>query len=125
MFVSDELTTSEQEQLLRLPKRELLPLDVAEQRSALLGLAELIFCWAHEQRSSSGDPGPESARSVRRLSATFSWLRQFHSAKQLTLSCMRRALCVPLYRNWNLAMQTLQDTQQILRKGKLNLVHIH
>ncbi|KAF4518488.1 hypothetical protein B566_EDAN006493 [Ephemera danica] len=113
----EEFTMNEKEQMLRLPKRELLPLDKREARTALLGLAELIFCWAHEQRSSSGDPGPESARSVRRLSATFSWLRQFNTAKELVTSCVRRALCVPLYRNWNLAMKTLDDTQFILKKA--------
>lgn len=121
LFVLDELSAAEQDRLLNLPRRDLLPLDKCECRSAMLGLAELMFCWAHEQRSSLGDPGPESARSVRRLSATLGWLREFHSAKQLTMSCVRRALCVPLYRSWSLAMRTLQDTQQLLRKGTKNL----
>jgi len=57
IFNSDNLafTADEQERLLRLPNIDILQLNSIEQKSALLGLAELIFCWVHEQISTLGE----------------------------------------------------------------------
>jgi hypothetical protein len=49
------LTAEEQERLIRLPNLDILELTPSEQKSALLGLAELVFCWAYEQISSLGN----------------------------------------------------------------------
>ncbi|XP_059482522.1 protein SHQ1 homolog [Neocloeon triangulifer] len=121
--ISDsEFSAEEQERLIRLPKLDIIALTAAEQKTALLSLAEILFCWAHEQISTQGDTGPESARSVRRLSSTFSWLRSFTSVQKLTLSCMRRSLCVPLYRNWKLALAAFEKTQKILKRGRVIII---
>jgi hypothetical protein len=53
IFVA-ELTTDEQEKLLRLPKIDILQLSISEQKAALLGLSELVFCWCYEQISTMG-----------------------------------------------------------------------
>ncbi|CAB3387749.1 Hypothetical predicted protein [Cloeon dipterum] len=119
---SDEFIASEQEQLLRLPKLEILQLTQDEQKSALLGLAEIVFCWAHEQITTQGDLSFESARSIRRLSATFSWLRKFTSVQKFALSCMRRALCIPLYRNWKLANAAMELTITVLKNGRIAVI---
>jgi hypothetical protein len=49
------LTADEQERLIRLPNLDILELTPSEQKSALLGLAELVFCWVYEQISSLGN----------------------------------------------------------------------
>ena len=61
----------------------------------------------------------ESAWTVCKLSPTLSWLEVHHgSVHEVIHSCLRRSLCYPLYRHWQLSLAVLQDTRDIFRIGE-------
>uniref|UniRef100_K1QHE0 Protein SHQ1 homolog n=1 Tax=Magallana gigas TaxID=29159 RepID=K1QHE0_MAGGI len=60
----------------------------------------------------------ESGWTICKLSATLSWLETFSSVSDVVRSCIRRSLCYPLYRHWDLSQTVLQDVHNILAAGK-------
>ena len=59
----------------RLPNREyLIPAGGAEEKRALLGLADVLFAYAYDHRTTGGDPTVESAWTVAVLSPLLTWL---------------------------------------------------
>lgn len=59
----------------RLPNREyLIPTGECEEAQALLGLADVLFAYAYDHRTTGGDPTVESAWTVATLSPLLSWL---------------------------------------------------
>ena len=63
----------------------------------------------------------ESAWTICKLSSTLSWLELFHGGLHEVVYCsLRRALCFPLYRHWELALAVLQDTRDLFHLGEDN-----
>ena len=58
---------------------------------------------------------------IRRLSATLSWLDPPDSVHAAALGAVRRALCYPLYRHWRLALAVVADVAALLRLGLARL----
>lgn len=59
----------------RLPNREyLIEPGGPEERRVLLGLADILFAYAYDHRTTTGDPSVESAWTVAVLSPLLSWL---------------------------------------------------
>ncbi|KAJ1367567.1 hypothetical protein KIN20_028505 [Parelaphostrongylus tenuis] len=48
----------------------------------------------------------------------------WESVKQAVIACVRRSLCYPLYRNWDLSMKVLMDTKTIVQEGRSALLHV-
>ena len=61
----------------------------------------------------------ESAWTICKLSSTLSWLEVFRGGVHEVVFCsLRRCLCYPLYRHWQLAMAVLQDLRNLFRLGE-------
>ncbi|XP_076313606.1 protein SHQ1 homolog [Tachypleus tridentatus] len=117
----DELvsfTEAEKEKMRKLPKKEYL-LSKATKQTLFLGLVDILFAYAYDIRTTEGEQTVESSWTISKLSATLSWLEvSIYIIKSVTITSVRRSLCYPLLRNWNLAMKVVKDTQQILSLGR-------
>lgn len=45
-------------------------------------------------------------------------LQSFSTLKEVETVAVRRSLCYPLYRHWDLSMKVLDDVKSILQLGK-------
>ncbi|XP_064404821.1 protein SHQ1 homolog isoform X2 [Halichondria panicea] len=113
---------SEREKLKDLPNKDYL-LDKASSRCLYLGLIDIIFAFAYNHRTTEGEGNVESAWTVCKLSPTLSWLEVHRgSVHDVVCNCLRRSLCYPLYRHWQLTLTVLQDTRDIFRLGRRKLL---
>lgn len=112
-----EFTDEEKQKMKNLPKKEYL-LDDAMVTTLYLGLIDILFGYAYNMRINEGDENVESGWTICKLSATLSWLETFSSVSDVVRSCIRRSLCYPLYRHWDLSQTVLQDVHNILAAGK-------
>ncbi|XP_060078474.1 protein SHQ1 homolog [Ylistrum balloti] len=112
-----KFTDSENEKMRNLPKKEYL-LEEKQLIGIYLGLVDLLFAYAYNHRSTESENNVESAWTICNLSATLSWLDEFHSIEDVVVSSLRRSLCYPLYRQWAFSTKVLSDTRHILKQGK-------
>ncbi|KAK3102147.1 hypothetical protein FSP39_009168 [Pinctada imbricata] len=115
-----EFTEEENETMRNLPRKEYNDSETA----LYLGLVDILCAYAYNVRTTEGENNVESAWTVCKLSSTLSWLESFEDLEAVASSFMRRSLCYPLYRNWNLSMKVLQDTAHLLCRGKQTILRI-
>jgi protein SHQ1 len=113
------ITDREKELLISLPKREYI---IEDERPIFLGLIDLLYCYAYNVRTTFGDNTVESAWTIARLSPTLSWFDKFSTPAEVIQACMRRALCYPLFRHFELAKKVVQDVVTILKLGKRSIL---
>lgn len=53
------------------------------------------------------------------MSPTFSCFDTFWQADDLLVACLRRSLCYPLYRNYQLSIAVLADVIRVLQSGRI------
>ncbi|XP_075229566.1 protein SHQ1 homolog [Lycorma delicatula] len=111
-----KLSGSESDLLKNFGNKEYL-LSKDECKTAYFSLVDILFAYAYDQRTTLGESTVESAWTINKLSATLSWLQSFSNVKEVVISCMRRSLCYPLFRHWELSMGVLDDTINILKSG--------
>ena len=122
------LTDEDRLRLIEHLPRTLLPnFDQATTKVLLLGLADLLFAYAYDARTTDWEHCSESAWTIRKLSPTLSWFEYWatvegegkvESRKTVLASLVRRSLIYPLYRSWRLAMKVAQDVVTILGAGQ-------
>ncbi|KAL1510099.1 hypothetical protein AB1Y20_006431 [Prymnesium parvum] len=105
-----------QQQLQQLARREIL-LDSAERREAMCGLVDLLFAYCYDVRTTEGEHTVESGWTICRVSSLLSFLDAFSSIRDVALASVRRSLCYPLRRHWELALRVLCDVVTLLRLG--------
>ena len=93
-------------------------MEAAERRRAWCGLVDVLYAYAYDERTTDGEGTVESLWTIRRLSATLSWLDPPDSVHAAALGAVRRALCYPLYRHWRLALAVVADVAALLRLGR-------
>lgn len=124
----DELLSQKRELMLSLPRRRYV-LNDAQKRGCYLGLIDLVFVYCYNCRVTLGEENVECSWNIRKLSALLSCLVSYTDVKEVAISCIRRSLCYPLVRNWDVSMKVLQDAQLILAAGKgavlLCLLDVH
>ena len=103
--------------LTQLPKKEYL-IDSPMESQLFRGLIDLLFAYCYASRSTEGEMDVESAWTVWKLSSTLSWLGTPCSLRGTIVSCLRRSLLYPLYRNFQLSLRVLSDTCAVLAGGK-------
>uniref|UniRef100_A0A069DUB8 Protein SHQ1 homolog n=1 Tax=Panstrongylus megistus TaxID=65343 RepID=A0A069DUB8_9HEMI len=122
------LTDEEREYLKNLGNRDYL-IDSRERRIALLSLVDILFAYAYNHRTTLGESTVESAWTINKLSSTLSWLQSFECMKDVKIACIRRSLIYPLHRNWILSTAVMEDTLNILKLGRRQilkcLIEIH
>eukprot|EP01104_Vermistella_antarctica_P018499 TRINITY_DN6880_c0_g1_i2.p1 TRINITY_DN6880_c0_g1~~TRINITY_DN6880_c0_g1_i2.p1 ORF type:complete len:171 (-),score=50.79 TRINITY_DN6880_c0_g1_i2:253-765(-) len=81
-------------------------------------MVDILFAYAFDHRTTSGDPTCESSWTICKLSPTLSWFDSFQTLKEMMIACVRRALIFPLFRRWDLVQKVLDDVREIFRGGK-------
>jgi len=130
----DLIMTNEDRQRMidRLPKREFVHYDSATKKALMLSVVDILYSYCYDMRTNDFEHSSESGWIVRKLSPTFSWfefwtridnleddLRMRNDiATYVLVSCIRRSLIYPLYRNWNLSLKVAKDVITILNKGR-------
>ncbi|XP_077132351.1 protein SHQ1 homolog [Ranitomeya variabilis] len=110
-------TEKEKERLRKFTNKSYL-LEKKAEHLAYLGLIDLLLAYCYEVRVTEGERNVESAWTVRKLSGTLSWFENYRLVTDVLVSFGRRVLCYPLYRNFCLVTQAVQDTCALLQMGK-------
>jgi protein SHQ1 len=115
--------------------------DEPENSRIMSGLISILIGYCYDHRMTCGEPTVESGWTIATLSPLLSWLddvidpsvwsddqsfdeKQKPVSTSLTLleavivACVRRILCYPYIRRWDLAMLALSDCVMILLKGR-------
>ncbi|KAI7876155.1 SHQ1 protein-domain-containing protein [Mucor mucedo] len=110
-----KFSSKEEATMKDLPNKEYL---LSFEKATYLGLVDLMFAYCYNYRVTEGDNNVESVWCIGRISPTISSLEQFSLLKDVMVSCYRRALTYPLYRNLALCEKVLQDVYIMFRLGK-------
>ncbi|KAI8917775.1 SHQ1 protein-domain-containing protein [Powellomyces hirtus] len=114
-------TEAEQEQMRSLPNKEYL---LNDPQSTYLGLVDLLFAYAYNHRTTSGESTVESPWTLTKLSATLSSFDTFHTLTETLVASIRRCLAYPLYRSFPLAMRCVEDTAVLFKLGKRAILKV-
>ncbi|OQR66370.1 hypothetical protein BIW11_04991 [Tropilaelaps mercedesae] len=107
--------------LSRLPARSFI-MTKEDKLRCVLGLADLMFAWAYNNRVCEGEWHTESGWTVAKLSSTLAYMEEFISMKAVMNSCIRRSLIYPLYRRYDLAVRCWQDAIEVFRAGSMRVL---
>lgn len=88
-----------------------------DKKSTMLSLIDIVYAYCYNVRMNSGEKNPESAWLINKLSSTLSWFRCFDTFDEVIQSCVRRSLCYPLYRLWDLSILILSDVRKVFENG--------
>ncbi|KAJ9600861.1 hypothetical protein L9F63_000973, partial [Diploptera punctata] len=86
-----------------------------------LGLVDILLAYCYDHRSTEEEPTSESAWTINKLSSTLCWCERFESLNDVIVAFIRRSLCYPLLRNWELSLRVIYDVQLLLMSSKLYL----
>ena len=118
---STDLTQEQKDLMLNL-KPKAFKLTSSEMREAGLMLVDVMFAFCYDRRTTGGEGNVESGWCISKLSSTLSWLERHTSLKETVVTCIRRSLCYPLYRNWKLSCQVLDDLRWLFAAGRKQMV---
>lgn len=93
-----------------------------DKKSALLSLVDIIYAYCYCIRTNLGEENTESPWLINKLSSTLSWFRNFVTFDETVQSCIRRSLCYPLYRRWDLGILVLSDVRKVFENGCICLL---
>lgn len=103
-------------------KEFLIESNSIEEKSLLLGLADLLFSFCFDHRLTGGENNVESASNISRLSCTLSWLETFReegdNCRTVITHSARRSLVYPYLRVWKLTRKVLTDVCKVLLLGR-------
>ncbi|KAK6023622.1 Ulp1 protease family, catalytic domain protein [Ostertagia ostertagi] len=102
----------------------LFRLSMEEQRTVLLSLVDIVFAFAYDSRINEWETCCETGWNITKLAPSLAFLCQWRNAKEAFVGSVRRSLCYPLYRNWDLSLKVVSDTKLIIRKGRAALLHV-
>jgi len=86
-------------------------------KSTLLSLVDIVYAYCFCIRTNLGEENTESAWLINKLSSTLSWLRIFETFNETVIACIRRGVCYPLYRRWDLSILVLSDVRKVFENG--------
>jgi len=110
-------TDDEKFALKNFPRREILVSSSKQRRVALLSVLDVLLAAAYDCRTTEGESTVESGWTINKLSATCACFVEFETVFDVVVSFARRSLIFPLYRNWNLALQCVDDVVEMLKTG--------
>ncbi|VDP12461.1 unnamed protein product [Heligmosomoides polygyrus] len=122
----ENCTIAERSVFIKLLTEQGIHLSADEQHAVALSLVDIVFAFAYDSRINDWETSCETGWNIAKLSPTLSFLCRWKSAKEAVIAVMRRSLCYPLYRNWDLSMMALNDSKFIISKGlgRTALLHI-
>ncbi|MCP9263616.1 Protein shq1-like protein [Dirofilaria immitis] len=93
------------------------------EKTIALSLIDILFAYLYDMRTTCGSiPLNPVCWTIAKLSPTLSYLVRWRTVKESMVGVVRRSLCFPLYRHWNLSMKILDDLKFLLDKGKVSLL---
>ncbi|XP_012529997.1 protein SHQ1 homolog isoform X2 [Monomorium pharaonis] len=107
--------------LKELPNKEYL-LDADDVQKLSLNLVDILYASCYNHRTTLGENTPESSWTINKLSSTLCWFQNFSSVDEVITACIRRSLCYPLYRNWELSIKVFEDVKKVLLLGRIYIV---
>ncbi|XP_018403060.1 PREDICTED: protein SHQ1 homolog [Cyphomyrmex costatus] len=107
--------------LKELPNKEYL-LNAEDIEKLCFNLVDILYANCYNHRTTLGENNSESSWTINKLSSTLCWFQNFTSLDEVVTACIRRALCYPLYRNWELSIKLLEDVKKVLSLGKKYIV---
>ena len=85
--------------------------------STSLGLLDILFAYCYDFRTTEWEHSSESAWTISTLCATLSCGERYTNIEECVVTCVRRSLCYPLYRNWKLSLVVWNDVCKLLNKS--------
>eukprot|EP01091_Cochliopodium_minus_P020059 TRINITY_DN8646_c0_g1_i1.p1 TRINITY_DN8646_c0_g1~~TRINITY_DN8646_c0_g1_i1.p1 ORF type:complete len:331 (-),score=121.57 TRINITY_DN8646_c0_g1_i1:142-1134(-) len=116
---SFEFDEKEHQQLRDLKNKDYIIQNEAE---IFCGIIDVLFAYCYDHRTTQGDETSESGWTITMLSSSLSWFDYFTTIEDTFVSCIRRSLIYPLYRNWSLSHKIIQDIQILFSKGKKHVL---
>ncbi|MFH4976779.1 hypothetical protein AB6A40_003488 [Gnathostoma spinigerum] len=116
------LSSADREQLKNIPSRKLPGLTESEDRDVALSLVDILFAYLYDVRTTFGEHSVESGWTISKLSPSLSFLLRWNSPFEALCGAIRRSLCYPLYRHWELSQMVVQDLTQVLRRGEWHCI---
>ncbi|KAL3995389.1 SHQ1 family protein [Acanthocheilonema viteae] len=117
-----DLSFKSRDHLKDLPKKLFPKYSSDLEKSIALSLIDILFAYLYDVRTTCGEHSSESGWTIAKLSPTLSYLVRWRTAKESIIGAVRRSLCFPLYRHWNLSMKVLDDLKFLFSKGKVSLL---
>ena len=114
----EDITREEQERMLSLP-RQIPPVSKEDLPAVFCGLVDLLFASCYDLRTGEGERSSESGWTVAKLAATMTCAERFDALRDCVVSCLRRSVCFPLYRNFDLSVRCLRDVVVLLARGNV------
>ncbi|PIC11523.1 hypothetical protein B9Z55_029028 [Caenorhabditis nigoni] len=87
-------------------------------------LVDILFAYCYDQRVNQWETNCESGWTCSKLSPSLSYFVKFGSVKECLISSIRRSLTYPLYRNFSLSSQIINDVCHVISAGRTALLHI-
>ncbi|KAK2576675.1 hypothetical protein KPH14_005336 [Odynerus spinipes] len=115
------LDKDEVDLLKELPNKEYL-LNDEEIQLLLCSLVDILYSSCYNHRTTLGDNTVESGWTINKLSSTLCWFQSFSNMNEVINSCIRRSLCYPILRNWDLSMKVFEDVKQVIKLGKKYII---
>ncbi|XP_037070848.1 protein SHQ1 homolog [Pollicipes pollicipes] len=118
---TDGLTQEQKDDMIKL-KPQSFTMNACDLREAGLTLVDVLFAYCYDKRATGGESSVESGWCIAKLSSSLSWLERHSNLKDTVVTCMRRSLCYPLFRNWRLSSLVLDDTRWLFSRGRKHLL---
>lgn len=112
------MNESDREQLKNIKIRSVLsgiPNEINQQLS--YSLIDILGAYLYDLRITNGEQNVESGWNIAKLAPTFAFLVRWDSPKSAIIGLIRRLLCYPLYRHWELVQKVLIDLRIVLKGG--------
>ena len=122
-----ELSTEDKQRMITLGTQKKCNTKVEKENilSASLGLLDILFAYCYDFRTTEGEHSSESAWTMSTLCATLSCGERYANTEECVITCVRRSLCYPLYRNWKLSLVVWNDVCKLLKNsGKKGILQI-
>ena len=78
------------------------------------GLLDILFAYCYDFRTTEGEQNSESAWNISKLCATLSCGEKYLNIDECVITSIRRSLCYPLYRQWELSLLVWSDVCDVL-----------
>ncbi|VDK84566.1 unnamed protein product [Litomosoides sigmodontis] len=117
-----DLSFKSRDHLKDLPGKSFPKYSSDLEKAIALSLVDILFAYLYDMRTTCGEHSSESGWTIAKLSPTLSYLVRWKTVKESVVGAVRRSLCFPLYRYWDLSMKVLDDLKFLLSKGRVSLL---
>ena len=114
-----DFSKEETERMVALGTQRKISVKVTKENlsNVSLNLLDILFAYCYDYRTTEFEHNSESAWTISKLCATLSCGEKYVNMKECVLTCIRRSLCYPLYRHWELSLLAWNDVCDVLEHG--------